>query len=538
MQEDEKPIKNSRKQYTLPLYLSFALALGFYLGMRISSPVTTNQDLGITVSKSSSKLSDILSYIEHEYVDTVDRARLEEKAIDALLEELDPHSMYIPAAELAEMNEPLEGNFDGIGIEFRIQKDTITVINPIAGGPSEMLGIKAGDRIVKVDTITVAGVGITNRRVMELLRGESGTKVKVEIARANVDKLLTFEITRDKIPIYSVDVAYMITDQIGFIKVSRFARTTYDEFMKAGEELLAQGMTKLILDLRGNGGGYMNSATKMADEFLEKGKMIVYTEGKSRPREEYRASDRNTFVNIPVAVLIDEGSASASEIVAGALQDNDKGTIIGRRSFGKGLVQEPSSWPDGSAIRLTTSRYYTPTGRCIQKPYENGVKQYYQEFKERLQSGELYHKDSLKIDDSLKYTTPKGKVVYGGGGILPDIFVPADTVGRTYLYSDLVYMGIFRQFSFEYADKNRDALNKFNSYKEFKISDQLLNEFLDFARSKNIKIIPAELEESRDLIINTLRANIGMHIWNNEGFYPIVHEKDKVIETALEILNN
>lgn len=534
MLENQEEIKNTKRQIAMPLLLAVALAIGFYLGARVATPLTPTNQLGIKSTHKFNKLTDILSYIEHEYVDSVDRNELEEIAIETLLQELDPHSVYIPPADLAEMNEPLEGNFDGIGIEFRIQNDTITVINPIAGGPSELLGIQAGDRIVKVDTQNVAGIGVTNRMVMDLLRGERGTKVKVQIARQSSSVLLNFEITRDKIPIHSVDVAYMLNDSVGYIKVARFAKTTYEEFIKAGKDLKAEGMKKMILDLRSNGGGIMDAAVKMADEFLPAGDMIVYTEGKARPREEYKATARNTFVNLPLVVLVDEGSASASEIVAGALQDNDRATIIGRRSFGKGLVQEPSSWPDGSAVRLTIARYYTPTGRCIQKPYDNGKEDYYEDYYNRLNSGELQHRDSIHLIDSLKYTTPKGKIVYGGGGIMPDIFVPIDTVGRSYYYTELVYMGIFRQFSFDYADQHRDELQKL-TYSSFNVNNALLKELTDFAEERGIKKIDAEFKQSKELIRNLLRANIALHIWKNEGFYSIINERDNVIARSLEI---
>jgi carboxyl-terminal processing protease len=533
--EDQNTNNNTNRQIYLPLFLAFALSLGFFLGARVSTPSSPASGLTNTSNRGFNKLNDILNYIEHEYVDSVDRNELEEIAIETLLQELDPHSVYIPPADLEAMNEPLEGNFDGIGIEFRIRKDTITVINPISGGPSEKLGIMAGDRIVRVDTQNVAGVGVTNSMVMRLLKGSKGTKVKVEIARHNHKKPLVFDITRDKIPIHSVDVAYMLDDETGFIKIARFAKTTYEEFMDASDKLKAKGMKKMVLDLRNNGGGLMRPAVKIADEFLPEGDMIVYTEGKARPREEYIASSHSSFVDLPLVVLIDEGSASASEIVSGALQDNDRGTIIGRRSFGKGLVQEPSSWPDGSAVRLTIARYYTPTGRCIQKPYNNGVKAYYENYYERVQEN-AFSLDSIDFPDSLKFTTPKGKTVYGGGGITPDVFIPIDTVGSSYYFTELVYMGIFRQFSFEYADKRREELLALSNVSNFVVTPELLDEFVGYGTLKGIRFLEKEYQRSKYLISNRLKATIVMHIWKNEGFYPVIHENDNAVKSALEVL--
>ncbi len=523
----------------LPLILAVTLCIGVIMGLRLGGTDSTSK-FGNISSQKSNKLNEILTYIEYEYVDTIDRAKLEEKAIQTLLQELDPHSYYISPKDLSAANEPLEGNFEGIGVEFRIQRDTITIITPIAGGPSAKLGILAGDRIVSVDKKNIAGNGITNAEVIELLRGKKGTKVNVEIRRNGVERLIPFEIERDQIPIYSVDIGYMITDKVGYVKISRFARTTFDEFKKATDKLLNQGMEKLIIDLRGNGGGYMDAAVDIIDEMLEANKLIVYTKGKARTRREYLSTSTGALKEIEVGVLIDESSASASEIVAGALQDNDRGTIIGRRSFGKGLVQEPSQWPDGSALRLTIARYYTPTGRCIQKPYEDGVKEYYRDYYDRVANGELMSIDSINFPDSLKFTTPKGKTVYGGGGIMPDVFVPYDTTGRSFFFSELIYKGVFRQFGFDYADKNRSELSKYVTSKElinnFTISSDILDEFLALGETKGVPRNEFGYRNSIDLIKMRLKAEIINHIWNNEGLYPILHTQDKTIAKAIEEL--
>ena len=530
---------SSKTQLYIPLGLAVTLCVGIIMGMRLSGG-NQNSNFNSLSTKKGSKLSEILSYIEHEYVDTIDIVQLEEKAIQTLLQELDPHSYYIPPQDLAAANEPLEGNFEGIGVEFRIQRDTVTIITPIAGGPSAKLGIIAGDRIVSVEGENIAGNGITNAKVIKLLRGKKGTTVNVEVRRNGIEKFIPFAIERDNIPIYSVDIAYMLNEDVGYIKISRFARTTYDEFKKGTDKLLNQGMKKLVIDLRGNGGGYMDAAVSIIDEMLSDNKLIVYTQGKARNRKEYKSTNKGSLKNIEIGVLIDEASASASEIVAGAIQDNDRGTILGRRSFGKGLVQEPSQWPDGSALRLTIARYYTPTGRCIQKPYKDGVKQYYRDYYDRMAKGELMSIDSVDFPDSLKFTTPKGKTVYGGGGIMPDVFVPYDTTGQTYLYRELIYGGVFRQFCFNYADQHREELNKAKTAAElinsFVVTAEIISEFFALAETKGIKKIDTEFNLSENLIKTRLKAEIVNHIWSNEGLYPVLNQNDKTVAKALEVL--
>ncbi|HPF94116.1 MAG TPA: S41 family peptidase, partial [Tenuifilaceae bacterium] len=411
--------KNRKKDIFYPIALALVLAVGLALGFSLKKqPGRTS----LTVYPKTDKLSSVLSYIEDQYVDTVSMDNLVESAIPTLLKNLDPHSVYIPASDLKAVNEPLDGGFDGIGITFNMPNDTIIVITTIQGGPSERMGIMPGDRIVSIDDSLVAGVNIPQDDIVKMLKGPNGTKVKVGIVRADVPEVIHFDLIRDKIPIYSIDISFMVTPDVGFIKISRFARTTYSEFVSAVDKLQEKGMKKLIIDLRGNNGGYLDAATNIANEFLPEGKLIVYTQGKARARQNIYSNAKGKCLNTHVAVLIDEFSASASEILAGALQDNDRGTVIGRRSFGKGLVQEQVMFADGSALRLTIARYYTPTGRSIQKPYEPGNEEYYYDISNRYLHGEFQEKDSIKLDDSLQFTTPMGRIVYGGGGIMPDHF--------------------------------------------------------------------------------------------------------------------
>lgn len=533
---EEKP---GRLAIYFPLLMAAMLSIGVFLGSRLdfTDAETVGQSLFIPRNDNVNKLNQIINYIDRAYVDSVDKNELIERTIDRMLADLDPHSYYISAAELRDFTEPLEGNFDGIGVEFVIQRDTVVIVHPVQGGPSADLGIQAGDRIVSVDGEKVAGNGITNDGVMSRLRGESGTKVSVEISRHGRKQLLGFEITRGKIPLRSVDVALMVDNTVGYIKVARFAKTTYDEFLLGAKQLMGQGMKKLVLDLRNNGGGFMNTAVSLVDEFLPDGKMIVYTEGKSHPRESYYSTSMGILKEVELIVLINQGSASASEIVAGAIQDNDRGTIIGRRSFGKGLVQHHAPLRDGSALRLTIARYYTPTGRCIQRPYGEGV-DYENDLMERIARGETINPDSALVQDSLQYITPGGKIVYGGGGIMPDLFVPADTAYSSLFFSEVTFRGYINQFSFDYADAHRDALSKFSAFEgfnsTFKIDGAIYNEFVDYCVKKGLVANPKESRQSRDEIAILLKANIARNIWNNEGFYPIYLQWDKDFQRALE----
>ena len=526
----------------LPVLLAVSLVAGIYLGIRLNQSGNSKNNFFITnfSPRTFNKLTQVIDFVEANYVDSIDKENLVDRTIQEILQELDPHSYYITADELTGYTEPLEGNFDGIGIEFMIQKDTVVVVTPLSGGPSESVGILAGDRIVEVNGEQIAGEGINNKKVMTLLRGKSGTKVNVGISRKEKNSLIDFTITRGKIPIHSVDVALKLTNNVGYVKISRFAKNTYDEFMQAIRDLQQQNIKSVIVDLRGNGGGYMHLATKIADEFLPADKLIVFTKGRARKKEAIYSKGGGSLEKIDVAILIDQSSASASEIVAGALQDNDRGVIIGRRSFGKGLVQEPKELPDGSAFRLTIARYYTPTGRCIQKPYGDGI-DYNNDYLNRLKSGELINVDSINVPDSLKFTTPKGKIVFGGGGIIPDIFVPIDTTGYSNYYYELHYRGLFSQFSFDYADKKREKLlgkyTSLGSFKQdFKVENELLASFLDFAEKEGVEKKEDQITISKDLISQRLKAYIAKNLWKNPGFYSIFIDEDKVVERAIEQL--
>lgn len=525
----------------LPILFALILVLGIFLGYKLT-PVSMHPQLMNMSMGKYNKLNDVVNYIVQEYVDSVDKEALTKQGINGILEQLDPHSQYITAEEFHAVNDPLLGNFEGIGIQFRIVEDTITVIQPIAGGPSDKVGLIAGDRIVLVEDSLVAGVGITNNGATRKLKGKRGTQVNVDIFRRGTPELLDFTITRDVIPTYSVDIAFMPEGKTGYIKVSKFSATTYKEFREASEKLLEAGMEALILDLRGNTGGYLTAATDMADEFLTKDKLIVFTEGKNQPRESFYATRKGILENIPVVVLIDDGTASASEIVAGALQDNDRGTIIGRRSFGKGLVQRQLDLMDGSALRLTIARYYTPTGRCIQKPYdhEGGFDDYYTESYHRYVNGEMQSKDSIHLNDTLRYVTPGGKVVYGGGGIMPDVYVPLQEDPQLKYYNSLLRQGMIFRFAFVYTDAHRTemaAYSDFESFdKQFTITPVLFNEFIEYASGNGVKKEEAGMMYAEDRIKILLKAYIARNLYDNEGFYPVFLGIDEIYSRAIEVL--
>lgn len=522
----------------LPLILAVVLVLGMLIGSYISSNRMKPSLLNLP---KQDKLTSLINFIEMEYVDTISKSRLVEMAIPSMLENLDPHSMYIPASDLQRVNEPLEGNFDGIGVQFNMLNDTVVVIQTISGGPSERLGIIAGDRIIEISDTIVAGKALPNDAIVNRLRGPRGTTVKVGIERQGIPGFIEFVITRDRIPLYSVDVSYMIDGETGYVKISQFARTTFMEYVEAVEKLQSRGMKKLILDLRGNGGGYLDAATNIADQFLPENALIVYTEGKSKPRANLFASARGLNLETDIIILIDEWSASASEILAGAIQDNDRGLIVGRRSYGKGLVQTQTMFTDGSGVRLTVARYYTPSGRSIQKPYDKGNDTYYSELFERYSHGEFFNADSIKFADSLKYFTPSGRVVYGGGGIMPDVFLPSDTTDITPYFSQLTRRGLIYRFAFDYADKNRTNLTKFTSATELeKYMDKqgLLQKFLQFAEKEGLKRNEQEIAKSSLIIHTQLKAYIARNILDNEGFYPIIRAIDNTLLKSIELISD
>lgn len=538
---DQEKNVNSKKVF-LPFWFSLILIVGILLGIYLSVNLNFKHSKASLKSNSKSeKINQLLNYIEREYVDTINNEVLVDATIQSLLSSLDPHSAYIPASELAEMNEPLQGNFDGIGIEFNILEDTIFVVSALSGGPSEALGIRSGDRIIKVENKNVAGIKITNSDVIKKLRGVGGTKVNVSILRRGVSTPLKFTITRGKIPIYSVDASYIYKNDIGYIKISRFAQTTYTEFMDALVKLKKQGMQKLVLDLRGNPGGLLNIATDLIDEFLPKNKLIVFTKGNARAKDEVYSTSGGAWENQALVVLIDEGSASASEIVAGAIQDNDRGLIIGRRSFGKGLVQEQSDFPDGSAVRLTIARYYTPTGRCIQKPYTLGnQKDYAEEELLRYKHGELLNSDSIKFDKKEMFKTPKGKVVYGGGGIMPDVFVGLDTNFRSNYLTELYISGCINQFVLSYYESHKNEFSRFKNPQEFSekfiVKDNLFNGLVDYATKNGVPKNSRESIYSQPLINKQLKASIARILWKNEGYYFIFNEGDQTFKKAIDKL--
>jgi carboxyl-terminal processing protease len=513
--------------------LLILLSGSFYMGF------TQTEDVRSTTQKFASALQ----IIHFAYVDSVNEANLVEKAIIAILKELDPHSYYISKEELMKSNEPLEGEFEGVGISFQIYHDTILVIAPVPGGPSEKLGILAGDKIVAIDGINATGKAIDENYVFSKLRGAKGTTVELTISRKGRNLPLTYKVSRDKIPINSIDAVFIVKQGTGYIKLNRFSRTSIDEFRSAVGELKKEGMTSLILDIRGNSGGYLDVAVDLADEFIDQGSVVLYTEGTSSPRRKYKSTFKGEFEKGRLVVLIDEGSASASEIVAGAVQDLDRGIIVGRRSFGKGLVQRPYYLPDSSVIRLTVARYFTPAGRCIQKPYTGGYDQYYDDLLKRLENGELSSTDKIEFPDSLKFTTPRNRIVYGGGGIMPDCFVPLDSTFLSDFYVDLLNKGVFGDFVLSYVDQERKSLKKkyplFNQFETgFQIDGSILEEFLKFSETKGILIPLGENSKIYRLIRFQLKALIARNLYDITAYFKVINQIDDGFQKALEIIGN
>jgi carboxyl-terminal processing protease len=522
------------------LYVSILLLVTLLAGIYFGSHMSRRSNISGNKStqQAADKLSNIIRLIDAAYVDTINAKDLVEKSIPSILENLDPHSNYIPARDMQEVEEEMQGNFSGIGVQFSIQEDTIMIVDVISGGPSAKLGILAGDRIVLVNDSVVTGKRIKNDQVFKLLRGKKGTKVKVSILRKGFKNFFDFDIIRGEIPIYSVDVSYMIDNETGFIKVSRFGEQTYKEFTSAMEKLDKSGASKIIIDLRGNPGGYLTAVIRMVNDFLEKGDPILVTKGKSQPEKTFSANTNNIWRNKKLYLLIDEFSASASEIFAGAIQDNDRGIVIGRRSFGKGLVQEQIPFSDGSALRLTVARYYTPSGRSIQKSYKDGNEKYFEDLFSRMKHGEFSSADSIQFADSLKYRTKNGRTVYGGGGIMPDFFVPADTSGRSDYFEKIYLKGLVYQYAFFYSDQYRKTLEKITSVSgitDYLEKQNILKSFVDYAASKGVPADNEGLRVSGFIINSQLKAYISRNIMGEEGFYPIIQEIDKTLQKAIEI---
>ena len=521
-----------------PVIIAISVVAGILIGTFYAKHYGGNK-LGI-INGSSNKLNALLHVIDDQYVDTVDMSQLVENAMPQILAELDPHSTYIPAQKLEEVNSELEGSFSGVGIQFTIQEDTIHVNSVVSGGPAEKVGLMAGDRIVTVDDSLFVGKDLTNEKAMRTLKGPKGSQVKLGVKRITEKELLDFVVTRGDIPQNTIDAAYMISNDFGYVQISKFGRTTHVELLNAIAQLSHQNCKGMIIDLRENTGGYMEAAIRMVNEFLPEGKLIVYTQGRKYPRMEEYANGTGSCQNIPLVVLIDQGSASASEIFAGAIQDNDRGTIVGLRSFGKGLVQQPIDFSDGSAIRLTIARYYTPSGRCIQRPYENGKDSKYEmDWLDRYEHGEFFSADSVKLDKKLRYSTSLGRPVYGGGGIMPDVFVPRDTTGVTSYLIEVSNKGLLIQFSFQYTDRNRAKLDQFNDETELQKyleKQNIVEQFVQFAAQKGVKRRNLLINKSRKLLERNLYGNIIYNIQGKEAYIRYINRDDATVLKALEIL--
>ena len=529
---------NKKRFVWLPVIIAVAVCAGIYAGNFYTRISLSGRNFSSFAGQN--KIDNLINIIDRHYVDTINPEEIIEKVMPKIMKELDPHSLYIKASDFEKVNEPLEGSFSGIGIQFNMAIDTVTVVSVIPGGASEKVGLLAGDRIVTINDTTYVGKEVSMDDISPRLRGPKGTTVKVGIKRATSKELLPFEITRGDIPLNSVDASFMIDEKTGYIKISRFGRTTYNEFMNALAQLRNSGASNYIIDLRENSGGYMDEAINMVNEFLPKDRLIVYTEGKASPRNEAISNGTGAFQTNPIVVLMDEWSGSASEIFAGAIQDNDRGTIVGVRSYGKGLVQQQIPFADGSAIRLTIARYYTPSGRSIQREYKLGESEEYElDYISRLEHGELLSQDSIKQNDSLRYETYNGRTVYGGGGITPDIFVPRDTTNITSYFLQIMNTGALYRFAFEYADKNRETLKQYNncdSLLAYLQSQPLLEEFVSYAQSKGIKRRPVYIQISKQLILDGLYAYIVRNTLEENDFYQVLAKNDKTILKAQEIL--
>lgn len=537
--------KNSKHTILFPIILAVGVVLGILLGQFVGRNRAETQ-LRSIIRRSgmnvTNKIMQTSMLIEHRFVDSISMDSLSEIVIPLMMKELDPHSVYIPAREMQQVNEPLEGEFDGIGVSFNAATDTVIVLSVIPNGPSDKAGIVAGDRIIEINDTVVAGVGMPQNDIVKRLRGRRGTEVHLSLKRQNISDLVDVTVVRDAIPIKSIEAATMLTPEIGFVRLSQFARTSYTELLAALAELREQGMTKLIFDLRDNAGGFLDQAILIANEFLPAGRLIVYTEDRNREQIKEFSDGTGTATDLALAVLIDEGSASSSEILAGAVQDNDRGTIVGRRSFGKGLVQSQIPYPDGSALRLTVARYFTPTGRSIQKPYTNGnERDYDMDLIRRYNNNEFFSADSIHFADSLKFTTPKGKVVYGGGGIMPDVFIPMDTTDMTRYYVEVSGRNILYRYTLDYADRHREALNNIRTMAElteFLDSDRsLFDNFVRYASQQGVRPVQSDIARSRKLMEAQLRAYIGRNtVLEDDAFYYNIMPVDNVLLRTIEIL--
>ena len=533
------------KKYLLPTLTVLGLALGIFIGAALTQKAAAQRIVyqNGRWSIEQSKVDRLLQLMEQAYVDSLDLDSITDEVMDELVKKLDPHSAYIPKKDLEMVNSELAGSFSGIGVQFTIQQDTVRIVAVIAGGPSEGVGVLAGDKLITVDDSLFVGKKINNEKVMRTLRGKKGTKVTIGVQRAGTSELLHYTITRGDIPINSVDAKFIIErkgKKIGFVRANKFGETTYKEFITALAELRAQGATSYIVDLRENSGGYMDQAIRMANEFLNRGEMIVYAEGRSYPRYEAKADGSGRFKDVPFVVLIDDFSASASEIFSGAMQDNDRAQIIGRRSFGKGLVQQQMPFDDGSAVRLTVARYYTPSGRCIQKPYEMGDQaDYQQELLDRFEHGEFYSADSIHFADTTVYYTKSGRKMYGGGGIMPDIFVGRDTTLNTPWYNRCVNMALTYQFAYQYTDAHRKQLSQFKDWQtleNYLNKQNVLKDFVAFAKEKGVEPNETQIAKSKPLITRLLHAYIVRNILGDEGFFPLFERDDEITKKAVETL--
>ncbi|WBL43481.1 S41 family peptidase [Algoriphagus halophytocola] len=529
--------KNTKSQIRLPIILALAISAGIWIGATFAEPKGNQNDLRAALYK----LQEIMTYVNRDYVDSVNTTELVEYGIDKMLEHLDPHSSYIPAKDASLAQSQLDGEFDGIGVEFGIIRDTIYVVAPLTGGPSEALGIQSGDQIITVDGENVAGVGVTNRDVFEKLRGPKGSEVVIDIKRKNQKDLIEYNITRDKIPQYSINASYMVDNETGYIKVTRFAATTYDEFKESILDLQSKGMKKLIIDLQGNPGGYMGAAINMADELLGDKDLIVSQQGKvDQYSQKAFAFREGVFENGSIIVLVNEGSASASEILAGAIQDNDRGLIVGRRSFGKGLVQMPIDLSDGAELRLTIARYYTPSGRSIQKPYDADYEAYERDWINRYEHGEFFSADSIKFNDSLKYETKKGRVVYGGGGIMPDYFVPLDTTMNSAYVSKIFNSNSAREFVLDFANKNKakfEGMDFPEYYTDYTVSDAMLDELVEYGKKNKVDFDAADFNKSKEYLRILVKAHLGRQLYDESAFYKVVNDINEVYLQALKLFD-